>query len=99
MSNFTIMNGSGVARCCRYKQGHGRRTCDHGPKMQAFKGLIKKGVAMGKKHLLPQMKKIGRSVLFDALEGCNIGESLKSHSKQAAFNSLKGTRRRRVHRC
>ena len=79
------MNGSGVGRQC-------------GPKMQAFKGLMKKGVAMGKKHPLPQIKEIGKSVLLDALEGRNIGESLKSHSRQAALNSLRCTRRRRVHR-
>ena len=48
MSNFTVMNGSGVGRRCRYRQGHGRRRRGCGPKMQAFKGLIKKGVAMGK---------------------------------------------------
>ena len=86
MRNFTIMNGSGVGRQCW-------------PKMQAFKGLIKKGVAMGKKHLLPQIKAIGKSILLDALEGCNIGESLKSHSRQAAHNSLRCTRRGRVHQC
>ena len=49
MSNFTIMNGGGdVGRRRQYRQGHGRRRCGCGPKMQAFKGLIKKGVAMGK---------------------------------------------------
>ena len=98
MSNFIIMNGSGgVGRRRWYRQGHERRRRGCGPKMQAFKGLIKKGVAMGKKHLLPQINETGKSVLLDALEGRNIGESLKSHSKQAALNSLRGTRRRRVY--
>ena len=96
MSNFTIMNASGEGRRRRYRQGHGRRRRGHGPKMQAFEGLSKKGVEMGKKYLLPQIKEIGKRVLLDALEGHNIGESLKSHSKQAALNSLRGTRRRRV---
>ena len=90
------MNG-GVGRRRRYRQGHGRRRRGRGPKMQAYKGLIKKGVAMGKKHLLSQIKEIGKSMLLDALQGRNIGESLKSHSKQAALSSLRGTRRRRVH--
>ena len=97
MSNFTIMNGNGVGRRRQYRHSHRRRRRGRRPKMQAFKGLIKKGVAMGKKHLLPQIKEIGKSVLLDALEGCNIGESLKSHSKQAALNLLRGTRKRRVH--
>ena len=63
--------------------------------MNAFKGFVKKGLAFGKKHILPHMKEIGKNVLLDMLEGRNIGQSLKSISRQAALNSLKGTRRQR----
>ena len=91
------MTGRGPTRR-RYKQGHGsrrRRKRGCGPKMTAFKGFMKKGLAFGKKHILPHVKEIGKNVLLDALEGRNVGQSLKSHSKQAALNSLKRTRRRR----
>ena len=56
----------GGGRTRRYRQGHGR-------KMQMFKGIMKKGLAMGQKHLLPHIKQIGKNVLLDALEGRNIG--------------------------
>ena len=63
--------------------------------MTAFKGFMKKGLAFGKKHILPHVKEIEKNVLLDALEGRNVGQSLKSHSKQAALNSLNKTRKRR----
>ena len=56
--------------------------------MPAFKGIMKKGLALGKKHLLPHIKEIGKNVLLDALEGTNIGQSLKTHMKRAALSSL-----------
>ena len=49
--------------------------------MNAFKGFIKKGLAFGKKHILPHVKEIGKNVLLDALEGHNICQLLKSHSR------------------
>ena len=94
MSNFTIMNGRGIGRQRRYNQGRGkRRRRGHGPKMQVFKGIMKIGLALEKKHLLPHIKEIGKNVLLDALEGRNIGQSLKTHMKRAALSSL-GRRRR-----
>ena len=96
MTSFTVITtGGGPNRCC-YRQGHGgRRKRGCGPKMNAFKGFAKKGLAFGKKHILPHMKEIGKKVLLDALEGRNIGQSLKSHSRQAVLNSLKGTQQQR----
>ena len=63
-----------------------------------FKGIMKKGLAMGQKHLLPLFKQIRKNVLLDALEGRNIGHSLKNHTKQAALSLLRGggQRKRRV---
>ena len=61
-------------------KGYGRK-CGCGPKMQALKGLMKKGFAMGKKHLLPHIKEIGKSILLDALEGRKVGQSIESHTK------------------
>ena len=58
---------------------------------------MKKGLALGRKHLLPHIKEIGKNVLLDALEGCNIGHPLKNHTKHAALSSLRGQRRRRMH--
>ena len=60
-----------------------------------FKGIMKKGFAMDQKHLLPHIKEIGKSVLLDALEVCNVGQSLKNHTKQATLSSLRTQRRRR----
>ena len=96
MGSFTIMTGRGPTRR-RYKQGHGsrRRKRGRGPKMTAFKGFMKKGLAFGKKQILPHVKEIEKNVLLDAVEGRNVAQSLKSHSKQVALNSLKRTRRRR----
>ena len=94
MGSFTIMTGRGGTKR-RYRQGHGRRRHGRGPKMNAFKGFMKKGLAFGKKHILPHVKEIGKNVLLNALEGRNIGQSLKSHSRQTTLNSLSRTRRRR----
>ena len=55
--------------------------------MRAFKGIMKKGLALGKKHLLPHIKEIGKNMLLDALEGRNVGQSLKTHTKRAALSS------------
>ena len=42
------------------------------------------GLALGKKHILPHVKEIGKSVLLDALEGRNVGSSIKNtHKKQS----------------
>ena len=56
---------------------------------------MKKRLALGKKYILPHIKEIGKSVPIDALEGRNIGQLIKSNSKQAALNSLTGRRRTR----
>ena len=56
--------------------------------MRVFKGIMKKGLALGKKHLLPHIKEIGKKVLLDALKGRNIGQALKMHMKQAALSPL-----------
>ena len=84
MTSFTVMTtGRGPTRR-RYGQRHGgRRKCGHGLKMNALKGFVKKGLAFGKKHILPHVKEIGENVLLDVLEGHNISQSLKSHSRQA----------------
>ena len=100
MSSFTMLSGRGTRH--RYRQGHGgggrtrRYRQGHGRKMQMFNEIIKKGLAMGQKHVLPHIKQIGKNVLLDALEGHNVGHSLKNHTKQAALSSLRGQRKRRV---
>ena len=71
----------------RYCQGYG-------PKVKKFRRLLKKGYQLGKKHLAPHLKEIGLSILTHVLEGCNLGQSLKTHACQAALNSLCGQRRR-----
>ena len=56
MSSFTILSGRGTRR--HYRQGHGgggktrRYQQGHGRKMQMFKGIMKKGVAIGSKALI-----------------------------------------------
>ena len=49
----------------------------------------KKGLALGKKHILPHVKEIGKSVLLDTLEGHNVGSSIKTHMKNRAVRSLR----------
>ena len=63
--------------------------------MRKFKGLLKKGYAFGKRHIAPHLKEIGCNVLADMFEGRNMGQSLKTHARQAALNSLHGQGRRR----
>ena len=89
MGAYAIRVGGGRSRRThrRYRQGYRHR-------MQKFKRLLKKGYQLGKKHLAPHLKEIGRSVLTDVLEDRNLGQSLKTHVRQAALNSLHGQGRR-----
>ena len=72
----TIMIGGG-GRHRRYRQGCGHKGSlylgrgkkGRGPKMAAFKSLLRKGDEFGKKHVLPQLKEIGTNTLLDILEG------------------------------
>ena len=54
--------------------------------MEKFKSFMRKSAALSKKHVLPQLKKLGMNVLIDAMEGKNVGNSLKSNFHQQSHN-------------
>ena len=65
-----VLTGAGRPR--RYQQGHGHRRryrqgC--GPKLQKFKGFMKKAASFGKQHILPHLQEIGTNTLLDIMEG------------------------------
>ena len=57
--------------------------------MAALMKYTKKGLASGQKHILPHVNEFGKSVLSDALEGRNVGSSIKTHMKNKAVRSLR----------
>ena len=91
------IRGGGGGRTRRYRQGRGRRRYrqGHGKKMQAFKCFAKKGLNFTRKHVLPHLAEVGSNVLMDALEGKNIGQSIRQNSKMQARTAVSGMRRRR----
>ena len=72
MGRFTIMTERGGTRH-RYRQGHGRRRHGRGPKMNAFKGLMTKGLAFGKKHIL---NKLGKTYYWMPLKVVTLANHL-----------------------
>ena len=54
MQSLVLMGAGG--RPQRYRQGHGHRRYrqGHGPKLQRFKGIMKKAASFGKQHILPE---------------------------------------------
>ena len=94
-----VLTGAGRPR--RYRQGHGyrrryRQGC--GPKLQKFKGFMKKAASFGKQHILPHLQEIGTNTLLDIMEGKNVGNSLRSNFNNTRTNLVKQQRRRRMHR-
>ena len=90
-----IMIGGEGGRCHHYRQGcgykgHGRK--GRGPKMAAFKSFLQKGAEFGKKHVLPQLKKIGTNTLLDILEWKNIKQALKSNFNTSKNNIIRQQR-------
>ena len=75
-----VLTGAG-GRPRRYRQGHGRRRYrqGRGPKLQKFKGFMKKAASFGKQHILPHLQEIGTNTLLDIMEGKNIRNSLRSN--------------------
>ena len=92
---------TGAGRPQRYRQGHGYRRRyrqGHGPKLQKFKGFMKKAAAFGKQHILPHLQEIGTNTLLDIMERKNVGNSLRSNFNNTRTNLAKQQRRRRMHR-
>ena len=59
-----VLTGAGRPR--RYRQGHGYRRRyrqGRGPKLQKFKGFMKKAASFGKQHILPHLQEIGKKHL------------------------------------
>ena len=96
----TIMVGG---RRRRYRQGHGRGggigrrryRQGRGPKMQKFKGFLRKSAEFGKRHILPHLKEIGTNTLLDIMEGKNAKQALRSNFGTARNNFVRQQRRRR----
>ena len=94
-----VLTGAGRPR--RYRQGHGYRRRyrqGDGPKLQKFKGFMKKAASFGKQHILPHLQEIGTSTLLDIMEGKNVRNSLRSNFDNTRTNLVKQQRRRRMHR-
>ena len=94
-----VLTGAGRPR--RYRQGHGYRRRyrqGRGPKLQKFKGFMKKAASFGKQHILPHLQEIGTNTLLDIMEGKNVGNSLRSNFNNTRTNLVKQQRRRRMHR-
>ena len=93
-----VLTGAG-GRPRRYRQGHGRRRYRHGcgPKLQKFKGFMKKAASSGKQHILPHLQEIGTNTLLDIMEGKNVRNSLRSNFNNTRTNLVKQQRRRRMH--
>ena len=62
--------------------------------MEKFTSFMRKSAAFSKKHILPQLKELGMNVLMDAMEGKNVGNSLKSNFHQQSRNYVRNQRRR-----
>ena len=91
---------TGAGRPRRYRQGHGhtrRYRQGRGPKLQKFKGFMKKAASFGKQHILPHSREIGTNTLLDIMEGKNIRNSLRSNFNNTRTNFVKQQRRRRMH--
>ena len=84
----------------RYRQGRGRRRYrqGRGKKMQAFKRFAKRGLDFTRKHVLPHLAEVGSNVLMDALEGQNVGQSIRENSRLQARTVASNVRRRRRRR-
>ena len=99
MQSLVLTGGAG-GRPRRYRQGHGcrryRQGC--GPKLQKFKGLMKKAASFGKQHILPHLQEIGTNTLLDIMEGKNVRNSLRSNFNNTRTNLVKQQRRRRMNR-
>ena len=97
MQSLVLTGGAGRPR--RYRQGHGCRRYrqDHCPKLQKFKGFMKKAASFGKQHILPHLQEIGTNTLLDIMEGKNIRNSLRSNFNNTRTNLVKQQRRRRMH--
>ena len=93
-----VLTGAGRPR--RYRQGHGRRRYrqGHGPKLQKFKGFMKKAASFGKQQILPHLQEIGTNTLLDIMEGKNVRNSLRSNFNNTRTNLVKQQRRRTMHR-
>ena len=94
-----VLTGAG-GRPRRYRQGHGRRRYrqGRGPKLQKFKGFMKKAASFGKQHILPHLQEIGTNTLLDIMERKNVRNSLRSNFNNTRTNLVKQQRRRRMHR-
>ena len=94
---YEIVGGGGGTR--RYRQGRGvgrrRYRQGRGKKMQAFKRFATKGLNFARRHVLPHLAEVGSNVLMDALEGKNIGRSIRDNSRMQARTAVSGMRRRR----
>ena len=84
-----VLTGAGRPR--RYRQGHGHRRYrqGHGPKLQKFKGFMKKAASFGKQHILPHLQEIGTNTLLDIMERQNIRNSLTSNFNNTRTNLVK----------
>ena len=93
-----VLTGAG-GRPRRYRQGHGHRRYrqGRGPKLQKFKGFMKKAALFGKQHILPHLQEIGANTLLDIMEGKNVRNSLRSNFNNTRTNLMKQQRRRRMH--
>ena len=91
---------TGAGRLRRYRQGHGHRRRyrqGRGPKLQRFKGFMKKAASFGKQHILPHLQEIGTNTLLDIMEGKNVRNSVRSNFNNTRTNLVKQQRRRRMH--
>ena len=97
MQSLVLTGGAGRPR--RYRQGHGQRRYrqGHGPKLQKFKGFMKKAASFGKQHILPHLQEIGTNTLLDIMEGKNVRNSLRSNFNNTRTNLVKQQSRRRMH--
>ena len=91
-----VLTGAGRPR--RQDHGHRRYRQGRGPKLQKFKGFMKKAASFGKQHILPHLQEIGINTLLDIMEGKNIRNSLRSNFNNTRTNLVKQQRRRRMHR-
>ena len=57
--------------------------------MAKFKSFMRKGATFSKKDLPPQLKELRMNVLMDAMEGKNVGNSLKSNVRQQSHNNVR----------
>ena len=91
-----VLTGAGVRR--RYRQGHGCRRYrqGHGPRLQKFKGFMKKAASFGKQRILPHLQEIGTDTLLDIIEGKKL-EIPRSNFNNTRTNLIKQQRRRRMH--